>query len=112
MEDHEIPGVMDAHDFPGVIPGVPQDNEAKAVTSYEITGVPNEENPGMSGEESEEELKSTSASADNNDDEGKEDDDARNVETPDEEIYHPDIITPSIQRIHGLRPKKPRCHTN
>jgi hypothetical protein len=113
MEDHEIPGVMDDHDIPGVtpgvIPGVHQDNKAEAVTSDEITGAPEEDNPGIYGEESEEELQSTSESVDrNNDDEGNGDGDAGNVDTPDEETCHPDTMTPSIQRIHGLRPKKPR----
>jgi hypothetical protein len=31
-------------------------------------------------------------------------------EIPDEEVYHPGRMTPSIQRTHGLRPRKPRSY--
>jgi hypothetical protein len=34
------------------------------------------------------------------------------VETPDEETYHTDTMTPSIQIINGLRPKKPRDYSH
>jgi hypothetical protein len=29
-------------------------------------------------------------------------------EVPDSDMHHPDLMMPSIQRVHGLRPRKPR----
>jgi hypothetical protein len=29
-------------------------------------------------------------------------------EIPDEEVYHPDSMNPSVQQTHGLRPRKPQ----
>jgi hypothetical protein len=104
MEYHEIPGVSQ-----DVIQDDETNHEAQSMTSYEITGVSDEEIPGVSGQE----LQSTSASSnDNGDDESNGEDDAGNVETPDDEIYHPYTTTPSIQRIHGIRPKKPRDYSH
>jgi hypothetical protein len=40
------------------------------------------------------------------------DDDEIHSEIADEDIYHPDTMTPSVQRRYGLRPRKPPdyCH--
>jgi hypothetical protein len=58
-----------------------------------------------------------SARTDNEDDSEDEDDgDGDNINAPDpnhdapsdeEVVYHPDSMTPSVQRTHGLRPRKP-----
>jgi hypothetical protein len=47
-----------------------------------------------------------SVNADNDDDidDGA---DAGNTEVPDEEVYHPDTMNPSVQREYGLRPMEP-----
>jgi hypothetical protein len=36
------------------------------------------------------------------------DDDEIHSEIADEDVYHPDTMTPSVQRTYGLRPRKPR----
>jgi hypothetical protein len=33
-------------------------------------------------------------------------------EIPDEEVYHPNTMTPSVQRTYELRPRKPRDYSN
>jgi hypothetical protein len=66
-------------------------------------------------------LLSRTANEDDSDDEDDEDDedvdDSKDIEshhdeTPDEKVYHPDSMTPSVQRTHGLRPRKPRDYSH
>jgi hypothetical protein len=121
-EDGVTPGVT-AED--GVIPGVTaEDEENTDVTHHEITGVAPE---GIRTETSGNERTTT---PDNNPpplgpsgteyDSGDDDDDAsanNGVETshneiPEDQVYHPDSMTPSIQRVHGLRPRKPRDYSH
>jgi hypothetical protein len=96
-EDGMIPGVT-AED--GVTPGV-------AAEGIERTTAPDDNPPplGPSGTEY---------------DSGDEDDDTidnNGVETshdeiPEDKVYHPDSMTPSIQRVHGLHPRKPRDYSH
>jgi hypothetical protein len=87
---------------------VPQENTqgdetnsiVQVVISYEIKGVPGDEIPGVYGEAPQSTYGSTASASDNSDDEINYDDDAGNVETPDEEMYHPYTMAPSVQRIH------------
>jgi hypothetical protein len=51
------------------------------------------------------------------DDSGSEDGDDNGIktgynETPNDEVYHPDSMTPSIQRTYGLMPRKPRGYSH
>jgi hypothetical protein len=108
-----------------VTPGVTtEDEENTDVTHHEITGVaPEGIATGTSGNE-------RTTAPDNNSpplrpsgteyDSGDDDDDAsanNGVETshneiPENQVYHPDSMTPSIQRVHGLRPRKPRDYSH
>lgn len=45
---------------------------------------------------------------DSSDDE--DDDDADEI--PDDEVYHPDSMTPSVQRVYGLRPRRGRDYSH
>jgi hypothetical protein len=37
---------------------------------------------------------------------------AHHSEIPNEEVYHPDTMTPSVQRMYGLRPKRARDYSH
>jgi hypothetical protein len=36
----------------------------------------------------------------------------RHSEIPDDEVYHPDSMTPSVQRMCVIRPRKPRDYSH
>jgi hypothetical protein len=63
-------------------------------------------------------LLAGTANEDDSDYEDDEDvDDSNDIEshhdeTPDEKVYHPDSMTSSVQRTHGLRPRKPRDYSH
>jgi hypothetical protein len=91
------------------------------------TGVLTEGSSGVHPEEPEEEtdpgnsdggsdnpppLLARTAKKDDIDDEDDEDGYISNDGTPDEEVCHPDSVTPSVQRTHGLRPRKPRDYSH
>jgi hypothetical protein len=62
----------------------------------------------------------TPTSDDDSDSDDDDDDDAgenggiktRQSEMPDDEVYHPDTMTPSVQRTYGLRPRKSRDYSH
>jgi hypothetical protein len=82
--------------------------------------VPLEENTGLANNDKDSDnppqLVAHTANDNVSDDEDNDDADGNNAieshhdETPDEEIYHPESMTPSVQRTHGLMPRKPRNH--
>jgi hypothetical protein len=39
-------------------------------------------------------------------------DDEPDEEIPDDEVYHPDTMTPSVQSTYGLRPKRARDYSH
>jgi hypothetical protein len=46
------------------------------------------------------------------DDEDDDDADEYHDEIPDDEVYHPDSMTPSVQRVYGLRPRRGRDYSH
>jgi hypothetical protein len=49
---------------------------------------------------------------DSSDDEDDDDADDSHDEIPDDEVYHPESMTPSLQRVYGLRPRRGRYYIN
>jgi hypothetical protein len=118
----EIPGV-DAEEIPGVDNKViepdnmemnleaPEMEEApeEITTTEVITGHP----PVQSGEDGDNEHDSSgpppplSPRSDYTSDSDDEDDEP-DEEIPDDEVYHPDTMAPSVQSTYGLRPKRAR----
>jgi hypothetical protein len=43
---------------------------------------------------------------------GSEDEDEEEAEISDSEVYHPEYMTPSIQRVYGLRPNRARDYSH
>jgi hypothetical protein len=103
----------------GVTPGViDEDGANPEVTHHEITGVAPEgiaagtsNNEGATGTDDNPPPLILSGTAYESDDDG-DDADANNGiekshnEISEDQVYHPYSITPSIQRVHGLRPRK------
>jgi hypothetical protein len=52
---------------------------------------------------------STTYDEDSDDDEDEEE---QGEEIPDDEVYHPDTMTPSIQSTYGLRPRRARDYSH
>jgi hypothetical protein len=115
-EGHGIPGV-DPEEIPGVNP-----EDTSGVAPEEISGVDPEEIPGV------DENNDADADPDNNppplgpgadisDDEDS-DGDEEDQDHPENEddspvaVYHPESMAPSVQRVHGLRPRKPRDYSH
>jgi hypothetical protein len=105
IADHGTTGVPTEHEAeeaetkdavaPDVITSATDINERSADTDSADDNLPPPFGPPRSEEDSD----------DDSDDEGDGDD---SNEVPENEVYHPDSMTPSIQRLHGLRPRKPR----
>jgi hypothetical protein len=130
-KDGVTPGVPAENDMTtgvpaedGVTPGVTAENEENTeVTHHEITGVAPEgiatgtsDNERTTGSDNNPPpLAPSGTEYDSGDDEN--DASAKNgVETShneisEDQVYHPDPMTPSIQRVHGLRPRKPRDYS-
>jgi hypothetical protein len=102
---HVIPGV-DPEEIPGVNP-----EDTPGVVPDEIPGVDPDEIPGV------DENNDVDADPDNDppplgpdaDSSGGDEEDPdhpENKEDSPEAVYHPESMTPSVQRVHGLRPQK------
>jgi hypothetical protein len=120
----EIPGVPANTTAPTESTGVPANEGSTVVPAIEdSTGVLTEGSAVVHPKEPKEDTDPSNSDGDKNnppplllrtaneddsDDEDDEDDDNSNDGTPDEEVCHPDLMTPSVQRTHGLRPRKPR----
>jgi hypothetical protein len=99
----------------GVLEGEP-DDEAAGVTKG---GAPSDETAGvLEGDE-----ESTGVSLNGNEqahtknnqpieDDDSDEEDKFHEEIADEDIYHPDTMTPSVQRTYGMRPRKPRDYSH
>jgi hypothetical protein len=85
----EIPGVD-----PEEIPGVDENNDADAD--------PDNDPPPLGPDVD---------SSDDEDSDGEEEHPENEDDSP-EAVYHPDSMTPSVQRVHGLRPRKPRDYSH
>jgi hypothetical protein len=106
--------------------GVPVIGESTGVLTEGSTGVhPDEpeENPDPDncngGDDNPPPLSARTDNEDDSDDEDDGDGDNNNVTDPNhdapsgkEAVYHPDSMTPSVQRTHGLRPRKPRDYSH
>jgi hypothetical protein len=62
-------------------------------------------------------LARTANEDDSDDEDDKDVDSSKDIkshhnETPDEEVCHPDSMTPSVQQTHGMRPRKPRDYSH
>jgi hypothetical protein len=131
-EDDATPGVTAEDDAtPGVthheITGVPNNErtmEQDAKNQGGTTGVDPEGitaatsiNEGMTGtNDNPPPLGPPSTEYDSDDDDDGTDAnngiDTSHNEIPEDHVYHPESMTPSIQRIHGLRPRKPRDYSH
>jgi hypothetical protein len=109
----------------GVTPGVTAENEENPeVTHREITGVAPEgiatgtiDNEGTTGSDDNPPPLVPSGteyeSDDDDDDEGANNGvETSHNEISEDQVYHPDSMTPSIQRVHGLRPRKSRDYSH
>jgi hypothetical protein len=65
--------------------------------------------PANADEDSDDEDDETEAT---NPDEDTDDDDAGEREISDDEVYHPDTMTPSVQSTYGLRPRRARDYSH
>jgi hypothetical protein len=132
----EIPGVPINTIAPTIKPTVPtertgvptEDNTgtvsegSSGVLTEGSTGVPLEGITGMANNDGDNDNppplvahtvdESDSDNEDNNDADGTNAIESHHDEIPDEEVYHPDAMTPSVQRTHGLRQRKPRNYSH
>jgi hypothetical protein len=105
--------------------GVPAIEQGTGVLTEGSTGVHHEENTGPDNGHGDDDnpppMSARTASEDDSDDEDDGDDgdsdnsngtDPQHDGNPDEEVCHPDSMTPSVQRTHGLRPRKPRDYSH
>jgi hypothetical protein len=92
--------------IPGVNPSdeLPVDPSEKSIPSEEPLFNPSEEAGDDNGNDSKPPPLQQGTDDDSSDDES--DDDKDNINTP----YNPDSWTPSVQRVHGLCPRKGRDH--
>jgi hypothetical protein len=106
--------------------GIPAIEESTGVLTEGSTGVhldEPEENPdpdnGNGGDDNPPPLSARTDNENDSDDEDDGDDDNSNdtdtshdAPSDEEVVYHPDSMTPSVQRTHGLRPRKPRDYSH
>jgi hypothetical protein len=93
VNPEEIPGVV-PEEIPEEIPGVDEDDDADTD--------PNKDPPP---------LVPDFGSSDDEDSDGEEEDPENEEDSPDA-VYHPDSMTPSVQRVRGLMPRKPRDYSH
>jgi hypothetical protein len=115
-EGHGIPGV-DPEEIPGVnhedTPGVVPD-EIPGLDPAEIPGVEENNDADADPDNDPPPLGPDADSSDDEDSDGGEEE----SEHPDndynspEAVYHPKSMTPSVQRVHGLRPRKTRDYSH
>jgi hypothetical protein len=124
----EIPEVPANTTAPTESTGVPANEMSTGVPVIEeSTGELTEGSAGVHPEEPEEDtypgnsdgdndnpppMLARTANEDHSNDEDDENGDNINYGTPDGEVCHPDSMTPSVQRTHGLRPRKPRDYSH
>jgi hypothetical protein len=110
----EIPGVPANTTAPAGNTRVPANEGSTGVLTEGSTGVHLEEDTDLGSSDGDNDnpppLLARTANEDDSDEEDDEDADgsydieSHHDETPDEEVYHPESMTPSVQRTHGLRP--------
>jgi hypothetical protein len=116
----DLPGVQD--ELPGLqdeLPGVPDEDEFPEVPA-EIPGVQtctiHDNAPGSGdaadGNDDAPPLRSNAEDNNDSDDEDDKDSDAREQEIPDDEVFHPNTTTPSVQSTYALRPKRSRDYSH
>jgi hypothetical protein len=76
--------------------------EDTAASDSEPTGIPEPETTGVLDPETTGVTTETTTSDDKDSDE-----DEGDKETPEEDAYHPETMTTSVQRTYGIRPRKP-----
>jgi hypothetical protein len=85
-------------------------------TQQQVNASNNDENdappplqPGNADEDSDDEEDDTEGT---NNHEDTDDDDVGGCEIPDDEVYHPETMTPSVQSTYGLRPRRARDYSH
>jgi hypothetical protein len=118
----ELPGVGAQHEIPGVgdDPTYLTQQQANAGTDNE-DDAQQQANADTDDEDEDDappplQPRNDDEDSDNEDDETEgtntheetDDDDVEGHEIPDDEVYHPDTMTPSVQSTYGLRPRQAR----
>jgi hypothetical protein len=118
-EDHDIPDPEDTDTNGNDILGVDPEGIPGVDTPEEIPGVDPEEIPGVDKDDDADtdptnEPPPLGPDIDSSDDEDSDDEEEEpeNEDNSPEVLCHPESMTPSIQRVHGLRPRRPRVYSN